>query len=127
MRRQNTLMKKSLDSYGYKNGQALVFRCKVCPTLLVLSFLGAMIACSGAGSSSSTGTTPPPPPTMQSITLGPNHISIISGTTQQFSATATFSDGSTKDVTSTATWTASAANIANVNSSGLATTLTEGT
>jgi hypothetical protein len=48
------------------------------------------------------------------------------GTTQQFTATATYSDGSTGNVTTTATWAIADAAIATVDSSGLATSTGSG-
>jgi hypothetical protein len=54
-----------------------------------------------------------------SLSLGP--------TTVQFTATATYSDGTTGDVTSTSTWNALPAGVASISSSGLATAETVGT
>src|SRR5439155_4793314 len=47
--------------------------------------------------------------------------------TQQFTAIGTFSDGSTANLTATATWQSSNAGVASVNSSGLATGIAAGT
>lgn len=109
-----------------RNVRLLAVNWKVGTVLLTLFFLSAMIACSSGGSSSS-GSTPPPPPKLQSISIGPSNTSIIAGRTQQFSATASYSDGSTQDVTSSATWNSSNQAVATVSNGGLATTLTEGT
>ncbi len=57
-------------------------------------------------------------PSLVSITLNPQSPTLPLGTTQQFSATGTYSDGSIQDLTLTATWTSSSAS-ATVNSSGL--------
>jgi PKD repeat protein len=59
--------------------------------------------------------------TVTAITVTAPHSSIPLGTTQQYSATGTFSDGSTFDVTDLATWTSSAPSIAGVTADGLAT------
>ena len=48
-------------------------------------------------------------------------------TTQQFTATGTFGDLSTKDISGTATWSSSSPSIATINSSGLATAVNLGT
>jgi hypothetical protein len=48
------------------------------------------------------------------------------GTTQQFTATATYSDGSTGVVTSTSTWASASAAVATISSSGLATAIGTG-
>jgi hypothetical protein len=87
----------------------------------------SMLACGGSSSSNTAPPPPPPPPSLQSISVGPGNTSILAGTTQQFSATATYSDGSTNDVTTSASWSSANQNIATVNSTGLAATLTEGT
>src|SRR5437764_10919854 len=55
-----------------------------------------------------------------SIAVSPATPSIAVGTTQQFSAVGTFDDGSTQLLTSV-TWSSSAASVASVSSSGLAT------
>jgi uncharacterized protein YjdB len=63
--------------------------------------------------------------TLQSIAVTPPSPSIAKGTTQQFTATGTFSDNTHQDITSQATWTSSAPTTATVSnaagSKGLAT------
>jgi hypothetical protein len=59
--------------------------------------------------------------TITAIAVSPNPASIAIGTTQQFTATATYSDGSTGNVTTTAPWASASGAIATINSSGLAT------
>src|SRR5262249_18470029 len=49
------------------------------------------------------------------------------GLTQQFAANATFSDGTTQNVTGTATWKSSATSIASITTSGFATAKNVGT
>ncbi|HET7208804.1 MAG TPA: LamG-like jellyroll fold domain-containing protein, partial [Terriglobales bacterium] len=69
----------------------------------------------------SAGSAGPPPPTMTSISVSPANPSIIQGSTQQFTATGTFSDNSTQDVTTTATWNSSNTSVATfATSTGLA-------
>ncbi len=58
-------------------------------------------------------------PTPVSITVGAVQSSMPKGTSQQLSATETFSDGSTKDVTSTATWTSSNPGVGTVSPAGV--------
>ncbi|MFP5226218.1 MAG: Ig-like domain-containing protein, partial [Acidobacteriota bacterium] len=48
------------------------------------------------------------------------------GATQQFTATGTYSDGSTQNITSTVTWTSSATSVATINAAGLATGVAAG-
>jgi uncharacterized protein YjdB len=64
-------------------------------------------------------------PILTSISVSPAAPSIAVGATQQFTATGTYSDGSTKPVT-TATWTAANPAIATINASGLATAVASG-
>jgi hypothetical protein len=49
------------------------------------------------------------------------------GTTKQFSATGTFSDSSTQDVTGSVLWTSSSAAVATINGQGLLTSVANGT
>jgi uncharacterized protein YjdB len=65
-------------------------------------------------------------PILSSIAVTPNPVSIAIGATQQFTATAKYSDGSTKDVTATAAWTSTTPAAATVNSAGLATGVATG-
>jgi uncharacterized protein YjdB len=67
--------------------------------------------------------------TLQSITVAPANPSVTVGTTQQFSATGNFSDGTSQDVTLNSHWSssvASVATIANGPGAGLATTFGAG-
>lgn len=66
-------------------------------------------------------------PTLASITLSPQSATIPLGATQQFTATGVYTDGSTQDLTGTATWSSSATVVAAINSSGLAAGLFQGT
>jgi hypothetical protein len=69
--------------------------------------------------------------TLSSITISPKDpiaYIIAYGTTQQFTATGTFSDSTTQDLTTQVDWSSSVDTIANIDSSGLAiTTTTTGT
>jgi hypothetical protein len=60
-------------------------------------------------------------PTLTSITVAPTSASIIERGTQQINATGNFNDGSTKDLTGSASWTSSATDIATVSKGGLVT------
>jgi trimeric autotransporter adhesin len=65
-------------------------------------------------------------PALQTITISPKNPSVANGETVQLSAEGTFSDGSKRDVTSTANWSSSDISVAS-GSSGLVTTLSAGT
>ncbi len=57
----------------------------------------------------------------------PANPSILSLSTTPFTATGSYSDGTTADLTALAAWTSSNTNIASINTTGTATTLTQGT
>ena len=65
-------------------------------------------------------------PTLQSIALSPASPSMAVGLLQQFDAAGSYSDGSTHDLTTSATWSSSNPTVATVNGSGLATTVAIG-
>ncbi len=65
--------------------------------------------------------------TLLSVTLAPLNTTILLGNTQQYTATANYSDGSSVDVTTTATWASTVTGVATVNSTGLATSVAAGT
>jgi hypothetical protein len=67
------------------------------------------------------------PPTLKSIAVTPASPSIVKGTTQQFTATGTYSDGSTKNLTTSVTWASGTATVATIGSGGLATGVGVGT
>lgn len=64
--------------------------------------------------------------TINSIAVTPTSATIPVGGTQQFVATATYSNGTTGVITGSATWTSSNGSIAIVTSGGLATGVTSG-
>jgi hypothetical protein len=74
-------------------------------------------------------TTAPAPigPTLTKIVINPSNPSdLVVGSTQQFTATGTFSENTTKDVTSQVTWASSDTSVATINASGLATGIAAG-
>jgi uncharacterized protein YjdB len=60
-------------------------------------------------------------PALVSITITPSTASIAVGASQQFTATGTYSDGSTQDLTTALSWSSSSAAVATVVPEGLAT------
>lgn len=68
----------------------------------------------------------PDPDTLVAITVSPASQSIQLSGTQQFMAVGMFGDNTSRDVTSSVIWTSSSANIATINSSGLATGIATG-
>jgi beta-glucanase (GH16 family) len=63
----------------------------------------------------------PTTPTLQSIAVTPNAASITNGATQQFNAIGSYSDTSSKNLTTAVTWRSSSAGVASINAQGLAT------
>ncbi len=83
-----------------------------------------VISCSGGGGGGGGSTSV----TLSSIAVAPLTPSIAAGKTQQFTATGTYSDNSTKDITTSVTWSSSNTDVATIgSSSGLATALAAGT
>jgi len=90
--------------------------------ILGLLLLGiALDAGCGGGSSS-----PPPQKTLTSIGVSPTTPSINSGSTQQFTATGHYSDGSSADLTTAVTWNSSEPTVATISNQGLATAVATG-
>jgi uncharacterized protein YjdB len=71
------------------------------------------------------------PAVLTSITVTPANPSIALGTTQQFTATGTFTDNSTQNITSSVSWNSSKTNVATISNvtgtNGLATSVGVGT
>jgi hypothetical protein len=65
--------------------------------------------------------------TLTSISITPANATVFIGTPQQFTATGRFSDGSTRDLTTTAAWSSSNTSVATVSTSGLVSGVTTGT
>lgn len=87
-------------------------------------------ACGGGGGGGGGDGTPPPnnPPALQSVSVSPATASIIQGAAHSFpfTATARYSDGSTSDVTSQATWDSSNKAHATISAAGIATGVAAG-
>jgi hypothetical protein len=83
------------------------------------------IAASSGGVSGST-TLTVTAATLVSINVLPGSASVAAGATQQFSANGIFSDGSSRDLTNSVSWSSSASTIASVANSGLATGVAAG-
>ena len=84
---------------------------------LVLGTLVTLVGCGGGGNSSPS---PNPSPSLTSIAVSPSSAQISDGLSQQFTATGKYSDGSSKNLTASVTWSSSAASVAGINASGVA-------
>jgi Bacterial Ig-like domain (group 2) len=89
---------------------------------LCLSLLLAAAGCGGSSSMSSSSTTK----VLSSIATSPATADLAVGATEQFTAKAIYNDGSTADVTSSATWADANAKVASITSSGIATGVAAG-
>jgi Bacterial Ig-like domain (group 2)/Galactose oxidase, central domain len=91
---------------------------------------GMSIITATSGSVSGTATLTVTAATLVSIAVAPVSPTIILGTTQQFTATATYSDGSSGDLTTSVTWTSGTPRVATISNApgtqGLATSAGEG-
>jgi len=99
-----------------------LFLVLVCGMLFLLASCGGnstSVPPNGGGGSSGT-------VVLNSIQISPNQVSISQGTTQAFTATGSYSDGSSKDLTGTVDWSCLLPNVATVNSTGLVTALASG-
>jgi trimeric autotransporter adhesin len=97
---------------GYDSAMKnFVFAC----TLLSLWML------SGCASNSSNSGNGAGGPVLKSIKVSSSAPSVVAGLTEQLTATASYSDGSTQDVSSSASWSSSNSTVATVSSAGVAT------
>jgi len=99
-------------------------------TLLLVALLGLISACGYKTSSSSfisngTGTTVAP--TITSISVEPFSSAVPRGLTQQFTATALYSNGTKADVSGSVTWSLGTAGPATIDATGLLTAVNLGT
>lgn len=88
--------------------------------LLVTCVFWFLASCNGGG-----GKNAPASPTLESITVSPSNAVVARGNYQQFTATARYSDGSSKPVPRV-TWSTSAPTLIPVTPNGLATSVAQG-
>ena len=83
--------------------------------------MGSATVTATQGAVSGTGTVTITPAVLTSIVVTPTGSSIAKGTTAQLTATGVFSDGTTQDLTLSASWTSTPASLATVDPNGLLT------
>jgi hypothetical protein len=94
---------------------------------MLLIILCSLFLCeAGCGSGSAGNTNASLSSSLVSITVTPANASLDLGANLQFTATGTYSDNSTKDLTSAATWSSSNKAIATIVAEGLATSISVG-
>lgn len=77
----------------------------------------ALTSCGGTGG----GDPQPTPPSLSSITVTAASVSVLVGQTDQLTATGHYSDGTTQNLTSSASWSSSNQSMATVSSAGIVT------
>ena len=95
--------------------------------MLVIVLAASWLGCGGGGGGGidNDQNITPPPPTLVAAGLSPTGPAVTVGGTVQFTLHGHYSDGSTKDLTSSATWSSSSPLIS-INNTGLATGLSPG-
>ena len=88
--------------------------------IALLILISALLAGCGGGNGGG------PTATLVSIVVTPPNPSIPAGVARQFTATGTFSDGTSRDITTQVLWSSSDPLVATVNGTGLATALAAG-
>jgi uncharacterized protein YjdB len=88
---------------------------------------GTITITAASGNTTGSTTVTVTPATLSFISVTPVNPSVPAGVVGQFTASGTYSDGTSHDLTTLATWASSNPSVATVNSSGLATALAAGT
>ena len=87
----------------------------------ILSLCFLLAACNGVKNPSGSG-----PATLTGLSVTPSAVSLATAASISLHATGTYSDGSTKDLTASATWSSSDSNVATVTSAGVVTGVVTG-
>lgn len=95
----------------------------ICSIVCALELAGCK---SGGGSPSNSTATSTPQAVLQKIAISPANYSVEIGFNLKLIVTGTYSDGSTKDLTGSTSWTSSSPNVASVDNSGNATAIGTG-
>ena len=98
------------------------------PWLMALLCSFVLAACGGGGQDPVLGTPPISGPVVISVAVSPAAATVPMSSTQAFVATATYSDGSTRDVTALSTWSSATTSVSTVApTTGLASAAASGT
>jgi len=112
------------------NAIMLFARSVLTPSFIALALAAGAAGCSG--DSTSTPTTPTPPvttpatPAVTSVAVSGPAMFTAAGSTAQFTAVATLSNGTTEDRSASAVWTSQNTSVATVTSAGVVTALGDG-
>ena len=94
--------------------------------IVAAMFLLANMSCGSGGSSDGDNSGENNTRTLASIAITPSNPRITNGTTQQFTATGTYSDSTRQDITSSVIWSSSNTGLATISNTGLATLIAVG-
>jgi uncharacterized protein YjdB len=119
----------STPGEDFRSSKSLICIPKRVRCVLAIACLVAVCLAANAcgGSSSGSASLPPPTDVLTSLTVTPTGASLAKGTSQQFKALGEFSNGTSRDMTSSVTWSSSAPTTISVSASGLAQALSAGT
>src|SRR5689334_23134471 len=111
MKTMEIIQFKRLESALAQSVRLLQTRVLLGSLCMLLALFGAL-ACGGGGSTPGQGRQ------LLSLAVTPANDSAPLGTTKQYKATGNYSDGSTEDLTASATWASSVQNVAGVSNTG---------
>ncbi len=98
------------------NPSAAQLKANICQGMAFLIAVALSLSITGCGSSGTSTS----PRTLASLATTPANYSLVIGDSQQLTATGTYSDGSTLNLTSSVSWSSSDSSITTVSTSGLA-------
>ena len=108
------VVRRALEAVRIKSFNAVETR-----TLSLLAGLGmALMICGCGGNASSNGVSEP---SLVSLSVSPSNLSVFTGESKQLTATGTFSDESTQNLSTAVAWSSANTQVAMVSSTGLVT------
>jgi hypothetical protein len=115
------------SSVTWTSGNTAVATINVSSGLANVLMVGSTVITATSGAVSGSTTLTVTPAALQSIAITPNPITVGAGSTQQLTATGTYSDGTTQNVTTAVNWTSDTPPVATIGpSTGLATGVSVG-
>jgi len=118
--------KQDLTSTAYWSSSAMSVAVPTGHGMILSTTQGSATIVARSGSIYGTSSLTATAPVLSLISVTPTGASIALGTAQQFSATGTYSDGSTQNLTNAVTWTSSVPQVASVTTNGVVTALATG-
>ncbi len=119
--------KKDLTSTAYWSSSAMSVAVPTGHGMILTTTQGTATIVARSGSVYGTSSLTATAPVLNSISVTPTGTSLSVGSAQQYSATGTYTDGSTQNLTNEVTWSSSAPQVASVTTNGVVTTVAQGT